>query len=49
MQPLILETKGKGKGSHPCCFQVVVGFFCFLFCPHLMTQIKLYWAPLAHR
>ena len=30
------------------CFQVVVGFFCFLWCPHLMAQIRLYWTPLAH-
>jgi len=44
--PLILETKG--KGSHLCCFQVVVGFFCFLCCPRLMAQIMLYWAPLTH-
>jgi len=44
--PLIIETKG--KGSHPCCFQVVVGFFCFLCCPHLMAQIRLYWTSLAH-
>jgi len=44
--PLILETKG--KGSHPCCFQVVVGLFCFLWCPHLMAQIRLYWTPLTH-
>jgi hypothetical protein len=44
--PLILETKG--KGIHPCCFQVVVGFFCFLYCSHLMAQIRLYWTPLAY-
>jgi len=43
--PLILEIKG--KGSHPCCFQVVEGFFCFLCCPHLMAQIRLCWTPLA--
>ena len=44
--PLILETEG--KCSHPCCFQVVIRFFCFLCCPLLIAQIRLDWAPLIH-